>query len=111
MGILGELRRKYLEQGYYIAISNILALLGNSLPNALLVKALSKADASEITDASISGTTIEAENTDVLLFEGARQLFVQTIEICPQRVGDPNVLSFLHVTMASSSPYRTPTML
>ena len=74
-------------------------MLGNGLPDAVLVKALSEIDASGITDARMSGTSIEADNTDALVFEGARQLFVQTVEIHLQRVGDPNVLSFLHVTM------------
>ena len=96
---IGRVTQKYLEQGYYIAISNILALLCNGLPDAIFVKAFSEADASQITDASMSGTSIEVDNTNVLVFESPRQLFVQTAEIHLQRVGDPNILSFLHVTM------------
>jgi len=98
-GHIGRVTQKYLEQGYYIAISNILALLENGLPNAVLIKALSEADAAESTDTKMSGTSIEADNNNALVFEGARQLFVQTVEIHLQRVGDPNILSFLHVTM------------
>ena len=74
-------------------------MLGNGLPDAVLVKALSEADASEIIDAGMSGTSIEVDNTDAVVFEGARQLIVQTVEIHLQRVGDPNIMSFLHVTM------------
>ena len=74
-------------------------MLGNGLPDAVLVKALSEADASEIVDANMSGTSIEVDNTNGLVFAGARQPFVQTVEIHLQRVGDPNILSFLHVTM------------
>jgi hypothetical protein len=96
---IGRVTQKYLEQGYYIAISNIIALLGNGFPDAILVKALSEADVSDNTDASMSGTSTEADNTNVLVFEGARQVFIQTVEIHLQRVGDPNILSFLHVTM------------
>ena len=93
---IGRVTQKYLEQGYYIAISNILALLENGLPNAVLIEALVKDNAPYSKVTRMSGTSIEA---DPLVFEGARQLFVQTIEIHLQRVGDPNILSFLHVTM------------
>jgi len=79
----GHIRRvtqKYLEQGYYIAISNILVLLENGLPNAVLIKALSEADA-ESTDTKMSRTRIKADDNNALVFEGAQQLFAQTIKI------------------------------
>jgi hypothetical protein len=68
---IGCVTQKYLEQGYYIAISNCLALLGFRLPDAILVKALTGSNASESTDADMSGTPAAEATTDSLLFEGA----------------------------------------
>jgi len=107
---IGRVTQKYLEKGYYIAVSNILALLGNGFLNAVLVKALAEVDASDNSDTGMSGTDPEVDDTDALVvFEGARHLFVQSVDIHLQRVGDPNVPLFLHVTMvfmvyASYSP-------
>jgi hypothetical protein len=93
---IGRVTQKYLEQGYYIAISNCLALLGYGDPENVLLKilAISK-ESTEFSDTHMSKPTVSRAAT----FEGARQLFVQTVDINLQRVGDPNILSFLHITL------------
>jgi hypothetical protein len=91
---------------------NILALLRIGLSNALLVKAFSETHASDVIDASMSRSSIEADNTEALVFGGLRQLFVQTIEIHLQRVDYPNILFFIYVTMVFIvyAPYSNATM-
>jgi hypothetical protein len=89
---IGRVTQKYLEQGYYIAISNCLALLGFGLPSGILINALCDSDHPDIKETPPT-------ETDSIIFEGAKQTFTKTVDIHLQRVGDPNILSFLHVTM------------
>ncbi|KFY80211.1 hypothetical protein V499_00885 [Pseudogymnoascus sp. VKM F-103] len=95
-GHIGRITKKYLEQGYYIAISNCIALLGygaDDNPLALLLKPQS-------TDAD----TImrDADSTPPALsptFTASLNLFAQTAKIHLGRIGDINTLSFVHVTL------------
>ncbi|KFY02133.1 hypothetical protein V490_00608 [Pseudogymnoascus sp. VKM F-3557] len=82
--------KKYLVQGYYIAICNIIALLGYGAHDNLLNPLLERQPPNQ-------GTIIpEADST---LRTAALCLFIQTTEVHLLRIGDMNILSFLHVTL------------
>jgi hypothetical protein len=87
---------RFLEQGYYIAISNCLALLSYGSPDSILSKALS---AEDIVSTNETQTGKHESPADLLLFREAAELFVQTLDINCKRIEDPTVLSFLHVTL------------
>jgi hypothetical protein len=92
--------QRFLEMGYLIAVANCLALLAYGSSSSILAKALSGTEETvgdvdvEMGDAAAQGRPSEATK-----FANARNLFVQSVDINCQRVGDPNILSFLHVTM------------
>ncbi|OBT63800.1 hypothetical protein VE03_06930 [Pseudogymnoascus sp. 23342-1-I1] len=97
-GHIARITKKYLEQGYYIAISNCIALLGYGAvdnPLALLLKPQSS-------DADADADTImrDADSPpSPPTFSAALRLFIQTTKIHLLRIGDTNTLSFLHVTL------------
>jgi len=74
-----------------MSISNCIALFSFGSADSTLVKALSGLETQE-TDLMMGGIT-----EDPLFLREAKQLFNQTADIVLQRVGDPNILSFLHV--------------
>ncbi|KFZ01478.1 hypothetical protein V500_00744 [Pseudogymnoascus sp. VKM F-4518 (FW-2643)] len=89
--------KKDLEQGYYIAISNCIALLGygaDDNPLALLLKPQSRDQ-----DTIMSNTNSTSGPALPPKFTAALRLFIQTTEIHLLRIGDINTLSFLHVTL------------
>jgi len=93
---IGRVTRKFLEQGYYIAISNIVSMLGFASEENILMKS--------IADRSTGESDIEmAELTDrdpmMKSFLDAESFTNGTLEIILRRIGDPNVLSFIHVTL------------
>ncbi|KAL5344583.1 hypothetical protein ACLOAV_010567 [Pseudogymnoascus australis] len=93
-GHIARITKKYLEQGYCIAISNCIALFGYGAldnPLALLLKP-------QPSDAD----TIMADVNSAPLpptFAVALRLFILTTKIHLLRIGDTNTLSFLHVTL------------
>ncbi|KAL5349682.1 hypothetical protein ACLOAV_004712 [Pseudogymnoascus australis] len=93
-GHIARITKKYLEQGYCIAISNCIALLGYGAldnPLALLLKPQpSNADTimADVNSAPLPPT-----------FAAALRLFILTTKIHLLRIGDTNTLSFLHVTL------------
>jgi hypothetical protein len=99
-GHISRCTQRFLEMGYLIAIANCLALLAYGASDSILAKALSGSEESvesldvEMDDGASKGPPSEAQK-----FAHARELFVQTIDINCQRVGDPNILSFIHVTL------------
>ncbi|OBT73410.1 hypothetical protein VF21_08106 [Pseudogymnoascus sp. 05NY08] len=96
-GHIGRITKKYLEQGYYIAISNCIALLGYGAeenPLALLLKPQSS-DADTIMPDADSTSTPALSPT----FTASLRLFSQVAKIHLARIGDINTLSFVHVTL------------
>jgi hypothetical protein len=83
--------RNSMEQGYYIAVANIVAMLGFACKENLLMRAISPATMVEAFSNENSLSTIP--------FWKAQNLSNSTLEIGLQRIGDPNVLPFLHVTL------------
>ncbi|KFY80206.1 hypothetical protein V499_00880, partial [Pseudogymnoascus sp. VKM F-103] len=99
-GHIARITWKYLEQGYCIAISNCIALLGygtDDNPLALLLKPQSSDGDSDTTMPDANATTASPALSPT--FNAALQLFIQTTEIHLLRIGDINTLSFLHVTL------------
>ncbi|OBT83089.1 hypothetical protein VE02_08600 [Pseudogymnoascus sp. 03VT05] len=97
-GHIGRITKKYLEQGYYIAISNCIALLGYGAeenPLALLLKPKQPADADTIMPDADSTSTPALSPT----FTASLRLFSQVAKIHLARIGDINTLSFVHVTL------------
>ena len=97
---IARITKKYLEQGYFLAISNCMALLGyGSEENPL--NALVKSQGSQIQDRDVlmGGTSLDENSKATVTFKNALHLFNKTLQVHLQRIGDTNVLSFLHVTL------------
>ncbi|KAK4243072.1 hypothetical protein C7999DRAFT_18519 [Corynascus novoguineensis] len=112
-----RLTHRFRSAGYYIAISNICAIHGyGDKSNTILasLKAFSYANHRSTTDsqdqtmqdAAITTaasektqTTPSEQTTPSSQFPNALRLFTETYSIICRRFGDPNVLSFLHVTL------------
>jgi len=93
---IGRVTRKFMEQGYQIAIANSVALLGFASKDNLLMCAISSSTKDD-SDVQMEGTS---PNEPPLSFTNAQRLNNTTLEIVLQRIGDPNVLPFIHVTLA-----------
>lgn len=93
--------KEYLQQGYCIAISNCIALLGYGADNNPLAVLLKPQFSNQDTIMAHANSTTESPSTSTLppTFAAALRLFVQTAEIHLLRIGDKNTLSFLHVTL------------
>lgn len=98
-GHISRVTQRFLEQGYYIGISNCFALLSYGSPDGLLLKALSLPNLDHMASINVPAKDYNVSPAEILLFNGALQIFVRTLEINCRRVGDPNVLSFLHVVL------------
>jgi hypothetical protein len=90
---ISHAKHRFLEQGYYIAISNCLALLSYGSLDSVL----SKASAEDIVSTNETQTGTPESPADP--FTEATELFVQTLDTNCKRIEDPNVLSFLHATL------------
>ncbi|KAL5344397.1 hypothetical protein ACLOAV_010657 [Pseudogymnoascus australis] len=100
-GHIASITKNYLKQGYYIAISNCIALLGYCAvdnPLTLLLKPRSSPADSIIRDADAIMRNAGFK-PNPLTFAAALHLFLQATKIHLLRIGDTNTLSFLHVTL------------
>jgi len=94
MGLLdsqiGRVTRKFMEQGYHIAVANSVSMLGFASKDNVLMKAMTlcKDDTQEIC-LSMNRNS----------FDKAQQLSDSTLEIVLKRLGDPNVPPFIHITL------------
>ncbi|KAG4427242.1 hypothetical protein IFR05_017275 [Cadophora sp. M221] len=92
---IGRVTRKFMEQGYYIAVSNSVAMMGFAAKDNILTREISP---SKEVDAQMQVDT--AENSAAMIsFRRAQALSNATLEIVLKRIGDPNVLPFIHVTL------------
>jgi hypothetical protein len=98
---IGRVTRKFMEQGFHIAIINSVALLGFASPENELMKAISPSQNDG--DIEMGGTS--SNNTTSLSpsFKLAQHLNKSTLSIVLQRIGDPNVLPFIHTTLVFMS--------
>jgi hypothetical protein len=93
---IGRVTRKFMEQGYHIAVANSVAMVGFAATDNVLMKAVSPGEEAE--DVSMTNKS-EAVSQSMTIFKNARHLSNATTEIALERVGDPNVLPFIHVTL------------
>ncbi|PVH86360.1 hypothetical protein DL98DRAFT_582931 [Cadophora sp. DSE1049] len=91
---IGRVTRKFMEQGYYIAVANSVAMLGFASKENPVIQAMIENPTGE-PDVEMSGDDSPAMKS----FERAKYLSNETLEIVLHRIGDPNVLPFLHVTL------------
>ena len=92
---IGRVTRKFMEQGYHIAVANSVAMLGFAAKDNILMDAISSSTKDD-TDVEMGGISLEQSS---LSFKNAQRLNNSTLEIVLQRIGDPNVLPFIHVTL------------
>jgi hypothetical protein len=83
---IGRVTRKFMEQGYYIAIANCVAMLGFASKDNVL-------------DVEMEGSPSDHTSQSLSSFGNAKRLSNSTLRIVLQRIGDPNVLPFIHVTL------------
>ncbi|KAM3066221.1 hypothetical protein ACMFMG_012125 [Clarireedia jacksonii] len=118
---IGQVTKKFLEQGYQISISNAVAILSFGLKENPIMKAIALPTA-EKTDTqmestqenpTMEATTLPAANkTDIQMespqeetspsmisFRHAERLSNSALDIVLQRIGDPNCLSYVHCTL------------
>ncbi|RDL41591.1 TPR-like protein [Venustampulla echinocandica] len=89
---IGRVTRKFMEQGVHIAIANYVAMLGFAAKDNPVMRAISPSE-EEVEVSQI------AESPAVISFRNAQRLSNSTSEIILNRVGDPNVLPFIHVIL------------
>ena len=90
---IGRVTRKFMEQGYHIAVANSVAMLGFASKENVLMKAMASPDV------EMEGSPSENTPQSLSSFRSAQQLNNETLEIVLKRIGDPNVLPFIHVTL------------
>jgi hypothetical protein len=94
---IGRVTRKFMEQGYHIAIANCIAMLGFAAKDNVLMKAISPTQI----EGDVQMAEASANDLSLLMtsFKNAQYLSNATLEVVLQRIGDPNVLPFVHVTL------------
>ena len=92
---IGRVTRKFMEQGYHIAVANSVAMMGFAARDNVLTKELLPA---KDTEAQMEVDTDESSPA-MVSFRRAQALSNSTFEIVLKRIGDPNVLPFIHVTL------------
>ncbi|KAK4206116.1 hypothetical protein QBC37DRAFT_301453 [Rhypophila decipiens] len=88
--------RRWLELGYYIGLSNICAVVGYGNESSPLYNVLKQAGDSQ--DHFMTGSEMEPSVAQQLA--DALRLANKTHSVVLQRVGDLNILPYLHVTLA-----------
>ncbi|KAH8645922.1 hypothetical protein BGZ60DRAFT_392345 [Tricladium varicosporioides] len=92
---IGRVTRKFMEQGYYISVANHVAMLGFASSDNILMKIISQ----HSNDDSVMEGTPDVSAQSMTAFKNARHLSNSSIKIVLDRVGDPNVLPFIHITL------------
>ncbi|RGP79609.1 hypothetical protein FLONG3_2357 [Fusarium longipes] len=95
-GHIARFTKRWLEAGYYIAISLACSLLGYGAESNVLMRAISKKP--EETDVAMDGSAISEAMPDEK-FKLALEFGVSTIKIVVNRWGDTNTLPFLHTIL------------
>lgn len=96
---IGRVTRKFMEHGYYIAVANIVAMLGFASKENVLMSAI-ESSSDKASDHVVAGSSpFELSTALMRSFESSERLTNATLEIVLQRIGDPNVLPFIHVSL------------
>ncbi|TGO07446.1 hypothetical protein BTUL_0275g00080 [Botrytis tulipae] len=93
---IGRVTRKFQEQGWHIAISNNVAMLGFASKDNPLMIAITPASKEADVDMDESR---DEPSPSMIAFRHAQNLNYSTLEIVLKRIGDPNVLPFIHVSL------------
>lgn len=117
---IGRITKKYLEQGFFLAISNCMAVLSYGAEENPIQRLIKERDAIQQIESRPSPRSLPQGNSkpaadnqlgaqatslvqsgsnSTHTFSQALRLFNITAKIHIQRIGDTNVLSFLHVTL------------
>jgi hypothetical protein len=89
---IGRVTRKFMEQGYYIAVANSVAMLGFASKDSVLMQAICHFPKDEEHDPNVLDGTDPAKTTPP--FQSLNDL-----RNILQRLGDPNVLPLIHVPL------------
>jgi hypothetical protein len=90
---IGRVTRKFMQQGFYIAVSNIIAMLGYGNQDNPLMMAIKD------TSQGTAETKSEVDEKAFKSFHDAEYLSTEALKTILKRIGDPNVLPFVHVTL------------
>ncbi|KAK2624696.1 hypothetical protein QTJ16_005889 [Diplocarpon rosae] len=90
---IGRVTRRFMEQGCYVAVTNSVAMLGFAAKDNPLVQAMT--ESAEESDVEMTSM----DSPPMTTFKRAQNLSNETVEIVLRRIGDPNVLPFIHVTL------------
>ena len=90
-----QITEKFVEQGFYIAATNIVAMLGYGSKENLLMKAIQN-DSPGVSDSEVLKSS---KDPMIYSFLAAKNLTNKTLIIVLEQIGDPNVLSFILVTL------------
>ncbi|KAI1778922.1 hypothetical protein F4818DRAFT_233446 [Hypoxylon cercidicola] len=96
---IGRTTRKWMESGYYIAISICCALLSYGQDDSAILKAIHPQNTEEAAEPSTDIVKASLEYKPSRTEEGALKLFQGTCDVVLRRLGDPNTLPYLHVVL------------
>lgn len=96
---IGRTTRKWMESGYYIAISNCCGLLSYGQDDNVILKTLRPQRMDESAESAPSIERAIAEYKPSRIEDGALRLFEGTCDVVLRRLGDLNTLPFLHVVL------------
>lgn len=95
---IGRVTKKFMEQGCHIAVSNNVAMLGFASKENPLMKAIAPSSEEKAADADMDDA-LDESSPSMTTFKHAQNLSNAALEIVLQRIGDPNVLPFIHVSL------------
>ncbi|KAI1650907.1 uncharacterized protein F4817DRAFT_312260 [Daldinia loculata] len=96
---IGRTTRKWMESGYYIAISDCNGLLSYGQDENVILKAIRPQHPEEAAEPSTELENALREYKPSKTEEGALKLFGVTCDVVLRRLGDFNILPFLHVVL------------
>ncbi|EDN92144.1 hypothetical protein SS1G_08006 [Sclerotinia sclerotiorum 1980 UF-70] len=95
---IGQVTKKFIEQGCYIAVSNNVAMLGFASKENPLMKAIAPSSEEKAADVDMD-EALDESSPSMTTFKHAQNLSNAALEIVLQRIGDPNVLPFIHISL------------
>ncbi|KAK6956282.1 hypothetical protein Daesc_001557 [Daldinia eschscholtzii] len=96
---IGRTTRKWMESGYYIAISDCNGLLSYGQDDNVILKAIRPQHPEEMAESGTGAENALREYKPSKTEEGALKLFGVTCDVVLRRLGDFNILPFLHVVL------------
>ncbi|KAF8866828.1 hypothetical protein BDZ45DRAFT_734852 [Acephala macrosclerotiorum] len=91
---IGRVTRKFMEQGYHIAVANSIALTGFAAKDNPLMQIISPSK--DVDGIAMASSVFEQSMASFKLALGLNN---PALRIVLQRIGDPNVLPFVHVIL------------